>query len=297
MALMHDRRLADGAALPPPYRAQYAGLLDSLRVFRRLLVAYSGGVDSAFLLKAAMDALGPGRVLAVLADSESLPRREKEAAENLAVSLGAPLRSLRTQELQDRRYAENPQNRCYFCKSELYTQLRKIAEREGFDAIADGTNLDDRGDFRPGRQAARERGIVSPLEAAGLHKQDIRAMSRVLGLPTWDKPATPCLASRIPYGNPVDAAKLAQVEAAEVVLQDLGIQGGRVRHHGDIARVELPEEAWGLASQREWRSQLVHGVQAAGFRYVTLDLESYRQGRLNEASSRQASQAPGEVQR
>lgn len=282
------------AALPPQFRGQYARLTDSLRQYGRLLVAYSGGVDSAFLLRAALDALGPARVLAVLADSESLPRREKEEAERLAASLGAPFRCLRTQELQDPRYASNPPNRCYFCKSELYGKLREIAASEGFDAIADGTNLDDRGDFRPGRQAAREGGVVSPLEAAGLRKQDIREISRALGLPTWDKPALPCLASRVPYGDAVDAAKLAQIEKAEETLRNSGIRGGRVRHHGEIARVELPTEAWSLAAQAEWRRELVEGLRQAGFRYVTLDLESYRRGRLNEAAP-PASPAPDRV--
>lgn len=279
---MYDRMPEARAALPPLERAQYARLTEALRPYRRLLVAYSGGVDSAFLLRAALDALGPPGVLAVLADSASLPRREKEEAESLAASWGASLRCLETQELQDPRYASNPVNRCYFCKSELYERLREIAIREGYDAIADGTNLDDLGDVRPGRQAARERGVVSPLVEAGLRKDDVRRLSRLLGLPTWDKPAMPCLASRIPYGSPVDASKLRQVERAEDALRSHGIRGGRVRHHGDIARIELPQEAWRLLASADARATLVEEIQAAGFRFVALDLESYRRGRMNE---------------
>lgn len=252
----------------------------------RLLVAYSGGVDSAFLLKVAVDALGSSRVLAVLGDSESLARRERDEAIELAGRIGAPLRTLRTREIDDPRYASNPLNRCYFCKSELYDRLRAIADAEGFSAIADGTNVDDVGDFRPGREAARERGITSPLVEAGLDKSDIRALSRALGLPTWDKPATPCLASRIPFGEAVEPAKLRQVERAEEALQDCGIRGGRVRHHGSVARLEVPESALALFSDPDRRRRVVDGVRAAGFQYVAIDLEAYRRGRLHEDRTR-----------
>jgi uncharacterized protein len=254
--------------------------------YQRLLVAYSGGVDSAFLLQVAVDTLGDTRVLAVLGDSESLPRREREQAVELAARIGAPLRLLRTREIDDPDYARNPLNRCYFCKSELYDQLRQIVAAEGFDAIADGTNADDAGDFRPGRRAAQERGVISPLLEAGLHKEAIRSLSRERGLPTWDKPAMPCLASRIPFGEAVDPEKLRQVERAEEALQDCGIRGGRVRHHGQIARLEVPEAALATLTDPQQRRRLVEGVRAAGFLYVAVDLEGYRRGRLHETRTR-----------
>jgi uncharacterized protein len=256
----------------------------ALQRHERLLVAFSAGVDSTYLLKAALDDMGPGRVLAVTAVSESLAQRELAEAQALAARLGAPHRLLRTHEIDDPNYAANPSNRCYFCKSELYEALSRLAVAEGFAAIADGTNADDVGDVRPGRQAARERGVVSPLLEAGLRKADIRALSRELGLPTWDKPEMPCLSSRIPYGSRVEPEKLRSIEAAEEGLRACGIRGGRVRHHGDIARLELPAEALALALDPEVRARLVSAVRAAGFQYVALDLEGYRRGRMNEVA-------------
>ncbi len=281
------------ATAAPELQARFAALQRLLAGARRLLVAYSGGVDSTFLLKVAVDTLGAARVLAVLGDSESLPRREKEEAVALAARLGAPLRLLRTRELDNPSYASNPGNRCYFCKSELYDHLLPLADAEGYDVVADGTNRDDAHDVRPGRRAAQERGITSPLLAAGLGKADIRELSRRLGLPTWDKPASPCLASRIPFGQPVEAGKLAQVEAAEAALHAAGIRGARVRHHGVVARLELPAEALVLLGDPQLRQRLFQGVQAAGFRYVTVDLEPYRSVRLHEALSEPAAPAAG----
>lgn len=280
---MHQRSLPEALRIAPPELQQrYMALAEHLDAARRLLVAYSGGVDSAFLLQVAVLHLGRDRVLGILADSASLPRREMQDAAALAAHMGAALRVVRTHELEDARYASNPVNRCYFCKSTLYALLGSVAEAEGFDAIADGTNLDDASEFRPGRAAAREHGIQSPLLEAKLRKDDIRHLSRLLGLPTWDKPAAPCLASRIPFGQVVDATKLAQVEAAEEALRTCGIRGGRVRHHGEIARVEVPEEWLGRLASPELRAALVQGVRAAGFLYVALDLEPYRRGRLHE---------------
>ena len=273
------------AAAPPELQSRHAALVQVLQRYGHLLVAYSGGADSALLLKVAVDSLGPSRVLGVLGDSASLPRREMAAAVELAARLGAPLRVLPTRELEDPRYASNPVNRCYFCKSELYDRLAALAAAEGFDAVADGTNLDDTHEVRPGRTAGQERAVVSPLLEAGLGKEQVRSLSRLLGLPTWDKPASPCLASRIPFGQAVDADKLGQVEAAEEVLQACGIRGGRVRHHGDLARVELPAECVARLAEPELRERLVDGLRAAGFRYVTLDLEPYRRGRLSEAGA------------
>jgi pyridinium-3,5-biscarboxylic acid mononucleotide sulfurtransferase len=243
-------------------------------------------VDSAYLLHAALEALGPDRVLAVTGVSESLARRELEAARALAARLGASHRLVETRELLDPRYAANPTNRCYFCKSELYERLQEIAEAEGCDAIADGTNQDDTREVRPGRQAARERGVTSPLLEAGLTKRDIRELSRQAGLPTWDKPEMPCLSSRIPFGSPVEDAKLRQIELAEEALADCGLRGGRVRHHGDVARIELPPETLGRLADAVLRDRLVSAVRAAGFAYVTLDLEGYRRGKLHDQASR-----------
>ena len=280
--MQETRTNAAIAAAPPALRAQVDGLVAVLQSHTRILVAYSGGVDSTLVLRVAVFALGPEHVLGVLADSPSLARREKHEAEAMAQAMGARMRILDTHELDDPRYASNPLNRCYFCKSELYTRLHSLAAAEGFPVIADGTNLDDLSETRPGRVAAQEHGVQSPLVEAGLRKDDVRAISRVLGLPTADKPASPCLASRIPFGQKVDVETLAKVEAAEDVLVGCGILGGRVRHHGDLARLELPQNALDRLDD-ELRQRLVTGVRRAGYLYVTLDLEPYRRGRLSEA--------------
>jgi len=279
----HDRLSnSDPNPLPAELAARRARLGEVLRRHHRLLVAYSGGVDSAYLLHAALEELGTERVLAVTGVSESLARRELEEASALAARLGAPHRRIETRELDDPRYAANPANRCYFCKSELFDRLRALAVEEGYDAIADGTNLDDTRDVRPGRQAGRERGVTSPLVEAGLTKADIRELSRCAGLPTWDKPAMPCLSSRIPFGMPVDNAKLRQIEAAEEALGACGIRGGRVRHHGTLARVELPPEELHRLAGVEFRERLEGAIRQTGFAYVTVDLRGYRQGSLHE---------------
>jgi len=252
---------------------------------RKLLVAFSGGVDSAYLLQAALETLGRDRVVAVTGVSESLARRELEAARALATQLGAVHRLVDTRELDDPRYAANPTNRCYFCKGELFDRLREVAAAEGCDAIADGTNLDDTRDVRPGRLAARERGVTSPLLEAGMTKRDIRELSQQAGLPTWDKPEMPCLSSRIPFGSPVEDGKLRQIEAAEEALADCGLRGGRIRHHGDIARIERPPESLERLADPALRHRLVTAVRAAGFAYVTLDLDGYRRGKLHERTS------------
>ena len=278
----------DAAATPAPERAALAEhrrrLEQAIGRHRRLLVAFSAGVDSTLLLKVAVDVLGPEQVLAVTGESESVPERELAAARDLAQRFGARHRFLRTQELQNERYAANPFDRCYYCKSELFARLRDLAAMEGFDAIADGTNLDDGRDVRPGGRAGRENDVVSPLLEAGLGKRDIRALSRELGLPTWDKPEMACLASRLPYGSPIDAEKLHQVDRAEESLRACGILGARVRHHGDIARLELQSEDLARLADPGLRARVVAGVRAAGFAYVTLDLEAYRRGRMNEVA-------------
>ncbi len=261
---------------------KYAALQAELRSLGRVAVAYSGGVDSAFLLKVAADTLGPENVLAVLGDSPSLPRREKNEAERLAVELGLALAVVQTDEMSDPRYAANPKDRCYYCKQTLMRDVRKAAAARGIAVLLDGQNADDLGDWRPGSKAARECGVRSPLQEAGLTKSEIRLLSARLGLPTADKPAMACLASRLPYGTPVTAAALHQIETAEESLQDAGFATVRVRHHGAVARIELSPADFPRLLDPATRSRMVAAVKAAGFTYVSLDLEGYRTGSLNE---------------
>ncbi len=246
------------------------------------VVAYSGGVDSTLVLKIAGDELGR-RALGVIGVSESYPRRELEAALALAADMGVAVETISTKELSDPRYASNPINRCYYCKSELFAKLKAIAAERGFAFVLDGTNLDDAAhDYRPGLLAAREQGVRSPLREAGFTKADIRAASRWLGLPTWDKPSLACLASRFPYNTTITAEKLRQVDAAEGYLFDLGFRQLRVRHHGDIARIEVEPSDIPLFADAGLRSQVVQHFKELGFKYVTLDLAGYRTGSLNE---------------
>ncbi|MFU8857199.1 MAG: ATP-dependent sacrificial sulfur transferase LarE, partial [Deferrisomatales bacterium] len=244
------------------------------------VVGFSGGVDSTFLLAVAREVLGD-RVLGVTATSETYPERERREAEELARSLGARHRIIVSEELDVPGFADNPKNRCYFCKKELFGKLREVADAEGLPHVLDGTNTDDRGDYRPGRQAARELGVRSPLDEAGLTKQDIRELSRALGLPTWDKPAFACLSSRFPYGVRITKEKVSQVGRAEEALRELGLRVLRVRHHGDVARLEVgPEEFERVANGL--RDRVVAAVKAAGYAYVALDLQGYRTGAMNE---------------
>lgn len=246
------------------------------------LVAFSGGVDSSLVLKVALEELGD-RALALTAISPSIAPREKEAAERLARELGAAHVLVGSSELDDPNYANNPVDRCYFCKSELYELCRQEAKERGIHAVLDGFNADDSGDHRPGRVAGEERGVISPLLLAGLRKDEIRAWSQALGLPTWDKPQLACLASRLPYGTQVTAGRLQQVGRAEEVLQDLGFQIFRVRYHGEVARLELGEgELQRLLADEALRQAVSRAVQGVGFRFVSVDLEPFRSGRLNE---------------
>lgn len=256
-----------------------------LRGMGRVVIGFSGGVDSSFLLRTACDTLGPDNVLAVTADSPSLPRRDLESAKALAAGMQVRCLVLATDEMADARFTANPPNRCYFCKHHLFETVVKLAKEQGFHAVLDGNNADDVGDFRPGRKAAAELGVRSPLLEAGLTKAEIRAQSRLLGLPTADKPAAACLASRLPYGTPITAAALARIEGAEELLQELGFVHVRVREHGDVARIEVPAADIPRLADESVRRGLVPGLKKLGYRYVTLDLQGYRTGSMNEAVS------------
>lgn len=241
-----------------------------------VVLGLSGGVDSALLAKVCHDELGAA-ALAVVARSPSLPARELAAARQLAADIGVRCREVDTGEVDDERYAANAGDRCYFCKDALFAQLHRIADDEGFATVAYGENVDDDGDHRPGRRAATEHQVRAPLREAGLTKDDVRTLARLLGLPVWDKPAFACLASRVPVGQRVTAGKLAQVEAAETSLWDLGFDHRiRVRHHETLARIEVPREL--LAEVVDHAEAVVEAVRAAGFEHVTVDLAGYRRG-------------------
>ena len=257
-------------------------LRDSLRACGSALVAFSGGVDSAFVLKIALDELGE-RAVALTALSASVAPDEAEEAKALAAQLGARHVVVASNELADPRYAENPANRCYFCKTELYTISEKVRAEQDLAVVLDGFNADDKKDHRPGHQAAREHAVRSPLAEAGLTKNEIRAWSHRLGLPTWDKPQLACLASRLPYGTQVTVQRLQQVGAAEKAVRALGFVIFRVRYHGDLARLEVGADELPRMMDATVRAQVNAAVKAAGFTYVSIDLEPFRSGRLNDA--------------
>jgi uncharacterized protein len=241
-------------------------------------VAFSGGVDSGLVLKLCRDALGD-RAVAVTAVSPSFAPEEVEEARAFTREVGARLVEVETDEVTLKRYQENPPERCYFCKREVYAGIRAVADREGLAAVADGANVDDEtSDDRPGLRAGVERGVRSPLLEAGLGKADVRRLARALGLSLWDKPAMACLSSRIPFGERITPEKLDQVARAESALRRLGFKGARVRHHGEVARVEVLPADLARALDQDVRPAIVTGVKAAGFAFVTLDLEGYRQG-------------------
>ena len=247
-----------------------------------VIVAYSGGVDSTFLAATAHDVLGDGS-LAVTASSPSMAPADLDEAVATARDLGMRHRVIETREVEDPRYIANDARRCYFCKLELYTWLEPMAAEEGFDWIASGTNMDDLKDFRPGLKAGQEHGIRNPMVEAGLAKDEIRALSRMRGLSTWDKPAQPCLSSRIPYGVPVSVEALTRIARAEAYLKGLGLREFRVRHHDSVARIEAEPEEMGRLLEPGVRERLVDEMRALGYLYVTLDLAGFRTGSLNAA--------------
>lgn len=250
----------------------------------RALVAFSGGVDSTLLLKVARDVLGD-RVLAVIASSETYPGKEIREARALARTLKVRHRVIHTDELKNPEFVKNPPLRCYHCKRELFSTLKAIAREEGIPFVLDGQNADDLGDFRPGAKAGRELGVRSPLKDAGLGKEEIRTLSRHLGLPTWAKPSLACLASRFPYETAIEIKSLKQVGAAEDYLRSLGFGQLRVRHHGDVARIELTAGDLARAAAPGIREKIAARLKKLGYLYVTLDLAGYRTGSMNEGLS------------
>jgi len=261
-------------------RVKYDRLVEVLRELDSVVVAFSGGVDSTLLARAARDALGERAVL-VTADSETYPASELDEARRLGALLDMRHLVVRTEELQNPEYARNPVNRCFFCKEELFARLAPIAEREGCRALVYGANMDDLGDHRPGMQAARERGVRAPLIEAELWKEEIRTLSRELGLPTWDKPSFACLSSRFQYGDRITAEKLRQVDAAEAFVRSLGFRQFRVRHHDRLARIEVSHDEIARLWEDGRREAIVKHLRELGYVYVAVDLAGFQSGSAN----------------
>jgi len=266
-------------ALPAHLQAKYDRLRAILHEMGSVAIGLSGGVDSTLLVKVAHEVLGD-RCLAVIGESEAFPEGEIEEAKRLAEQIGVRVRVVRTHELNNPLFRVNRPDRCYHCKTELFTILRRVADEEGIAWIADGSHLDDTSDYRPGMRAAQEFGVRSPLLEAGFRKAEIRELARGLGLPIWDKPAFACLSSRFPYGMPITRERLLQVDRAERFLRELGFRQVRVRHHETIARIEVPPDDFPRLLQHA--SAIVAHLKSLGYTYVALDLEGYRSGKMND---------------
>ncbi|OHD54171.1 MAG: TIGR00268 family protein [Spirochaetes bacterium GWF1_41_5] len=257
-------------------------LVKIIRSAERIIVAFSGGIDSAFLLQVCVQTLGPGFITAVTAASETYTAGERSSARKFAADLGVEHVILETEELKNRRFSENSPMRCYYCKGEFYSKVREYAREKNITAVFDGSNLDDEKDYRPGRQAVKEHGVCSPLIDAGFTKNDIRFFARQAGIAFWNKPANPCLASRIPYGTAVTAQRLEAVEKAEIFFHDHNFQTVRVRNHDQLARIEITPDDFQRFFQDNFHSQASAYLKSLGFTWVSLDLEGYRTGSLNE---------------
>lgn len=260
-------------------KVKFTRLKNIIKELESAVVAFSGGVDSALVAKLCYDLLGE-RALAVTASSETYPSYELEAAKRVASEIGIPHLIIQTKELEIKGFSSNPPNRCYFCKSELFEKLKELAQQEGYKNVVDGANIDDAKDYRPGSQASQELGVRSPLKEAGLGKDDIRTISKELDLSTWDKPSYACMSSRFPYGEAITQEKLQIVSQAETLLREMGFKQLRVRHHGSIARIEVESEEIPLAIQK--RDEIAGKLKKIGYTYVTLDLQGYRTGSMNE---------------
>lgn len=278
---LEPERTDQGTPLEADTQARYDLLQTILRDMESVLVAYSGGVDSALLLKVAHDVLGE-RAIGALASSPAYASEETNEALDVAARMGIPVLTLQTHEMEDERYVANDLNRCYFCKTELFTQLTPLAQEHNLRSIAYGLNMDDLGDFRPGQRAAREFQVRAPLKEAGLGKSEIRALAKFLDVPVWNKPAMACFSSRIPYGTKVDVASLHMIYQAEKLLRELGFHQLRVRHHGQIARIEVERAELPRLIEEEMSRTVTAGLRTIGYLYVTVDLQGFRSGSMNE---------------